>query len=345
MSINKECEAKIIYLLQRGLPLEPAPFAVLAEQLGNISENEVIGLVKKSLAEKTARCLRGVFNLPMLGYKSVLCAAAVPKEKLDRLSAQLIQDMAITHCYERSCNESPSLIPDAEIPPEEFPDLWFTCTVKNEEYEEKVDRLKQIINPHPLYFLPATCQFKIQVIFDTRRQEDKSDDQGTFSQNNDNQEKQIFSLPEQNLIRSLQDIFITRDPYADIAEKCSLSQDEVLRTLRTWRSKGILRRIGLIMYHRRIGFSANGMAVWRIPPDKAQIIGRQMANLKEITHCYERYAPEHFPYNVYAMIHAENWDILNRLFIDISRRFSLNRGLLLRSVHEYKKTSFQPFGS
>ena len=50
----------------------------------------------------------------------------------------------------------------------------------------------------------------------------------------------------------------------------------------------LLRRVAAILYHRRAGFSANGMGVWRVPEDRMLEIGGRMAAVRGISHCYQR---------------------------------------------------------
>ena len=35
----------------------------------------------------------------------------------------------------------------------------------------------------------------------------------------------------------------------------------------------ILRRVAAILYHRRAGFSANGMGVWKVPEEEIMEVG------------------------------------------------------------------------
>ena len=50
----------------------------------------------------------------------------------------------------------------------------------------------------------------------------------------------------------------------------------------------LLRRVAAILYHRRAGFSANGMGVWRVPEDEILDVGARMAAVRGISHCYQR---------------------------------------------------------
>jgi len=102
---------KLIYLLQRGLPLESRPFAAIAKEL-DLSEEEVITKVKELQNSSLIRRFGGVFNSASLGFKSCLCAVNVPEKDIERLNDIISPDSGVTHCYIR----------DSE------PNLWFTFT-------------------------------------------------------------------------------------------------------------------------------------------------------------------------------------------------------------------------
>ena len=46
---------------------------------------------------------------------------------------------------------------------------------------------------------------------------------------------------------------------------------------RGWPERRLLRRVAAILFHRRAGFSANGMGVWKVPDDRVMEMGMQMA--------------------------------------------------------------------
>ncbi len=60
--------------------------------------------------------------------------------------------------------------------------------------------------------------------------------------------------------------------------------------------RGLLRRVAAILFHRRAGFSANGMGVWRVPEDRIAELGPRMAAFRGISHCYQRPTYADWPY-------------------------------------------------
>ena len=99
---------------------------------------------------------------------------------------------------------------------------------------------------------------------------------------------------------------VLSEPYAPAAERLGVSQDEVLRRLESLRERNALRRVAAILFHRRAGFSANGMGVWEVPEDEILDTGRRMAAFRGISHCYQRPTYADWPYSVFTMAHGRS---------------------------------------
>ena len=61
-----------------------------------------------------------------------------------------------------------------------------------------------------------------------------------------------------------------------------------------------------ILFHRRAGFSANGMGVWKVPEDEILETGKRMAAFRGISHCYQRPTYADWPYSVFTMAHGRS---------------------------------------
>ena len=110
-----------------------------------------------------------------------------------------------------------------------------------------------------------------------------------------------------DVIRATQGPMAVRcDAYVPAAEKLGVPVDEVLRRLESLRERGGLRRVAAILYHRRAGFSANGMGVWAVPDGEILDTGRRMAAFRGISHCYQRPTYADWPYSVFTMAHGRS---------------------------------------
>ena len=78
------------------------------------------------------------------------------------------------------------------------------------------------------------------------------------------------------------------------------------RGCRAWSTAKSLRSVAAILYHRRAGFSANGMGVWKVPEEQIMQTGARMASFRGISHCYQRPTYEDWPYSVFTMAHGRS---------------------------------------
>ena len=77
-------------------------------------------------------------------------------------------------------------------------------------------------------------------------------------------------------------------PFAVMADKIGITEDECVERIRSLKEKGIIRRFGATLRHQEAGFSSNAMIAWLVPDDRVEEVGRTMADFREVTHCYQR---------------------------------------------------------
>lgn len=320
-------DAGLILALQKGIHLEAEPFGAQPETLfKRIQEFRENGLIRR---------IGSVFNVSQLGYKSALCGITVPENALDSIASILSLYSGITHCYLRDPGPSASALPN----------LWFTLSTPGGVFDATLQRIQQECKL-PIRVAPAIQKFKVQVVLDPNqihgqkraRQDEESEIPFVGTQ-------VITPTPkEQALIVKLHEEFpLCRRPFAQIAESCGYTEDSLLALLKFWKEIGVLRRIAVLARHQKLGFKANGMCTWQIPPERIQQAGMTLAARKEVTHCYERVSFLDFPYNLYAMIHSDTEEHLRNLAADLSQELGFTLGKLFLSVKEYKKTSLVPF--
>jgi siroheme decarboxylase len=96
-------------------------------------------------------------------------------------------------------------------------------------------------------------------------------------------------------------------PYAKLGESLGLSEEQVIGSLQGLISAGVIKRFGVIVRHRELGYRANAMAVWDVPDELAAEAGRRLAALDFVTLCYRRpRALPDWPYNLFCMIHGRS---------------------------------------
>ncbi len=102
---------------------------------------------------------------------------------------------------------------------------------------------------------------------------------------------------------------LVADPYAAVAEQVGSTPQEVMARMQRMVETGVIRRIGAVPNHYKLGFRGNGMSVWDVPDDKIGHYGRLIGALDFVSHAYHRprHLP-HWPYNLFAMVHGRDRD-------------------------------------
>lgn len=99
---------------------------------------------------------------------------------------------------------------------------------------------------------------------------------------------------------------LTPEPYQTLAKQIGINEDQLIQRFKSMQDKGIIRRIGAVPNHYKLGYQHNGMTVWDVADDFIDPLGKRVAQLDFVSHCYHR--PRHlpgWPYNLFAMIHSK----------------------------------------
>ncbi len=98
-------------------------------------------------------------------------------------------------------------------------------------------------------------------------------------------------------------------PYHALAEQVGIEAAELMRRMQILVQRGVIRRIGAVPNHYRLGYRANGMTVWDVRDERVSELGARVGALSFVSHCYRR--PRHlplWPYNLFAMVHGHDRD-------------------------------------
>lgn len=311
-------ESRLLLALQKGLPIASRPFAQVGAPLG-MSGDEVLAHVRAWFQSGLARRFGAIFDSRSLGYESTLCAAEVPASDLETAVARITPHPGITHCYERDGH----------------PNLWFTLTAPAASLGKELARVANALGyPETVLNLPALHKFKIEAVFG-REGPDEPPHAAA-----DSTPLPPLNERERRVVRHLQEtIPVCEDPFGEVARELGYAADEFLALLARWQDHGIIRRIGLVVRHRQMGFSANSMCVWPEAADRIEAAGQILARNPHVTHCYERPAHPTFPYNLYAMIHATSREEAVAVFAELGAAAGLSGGRMMWSLREFKKSS------
>ena len=126
----------------------------------------------------------------------------------------------------------------------------------------------------------------------------------------------VLSEKDRELIAAIQGgLPLVAKPYAAIAAQLGLTETQVMERLQRLQQAGLIKRMGVVVKHRALGYRANAMVVWDIPDAEVERIGDLLADENCVTLCYQR--PRRLPvwsYNLFCMIHGRERDsVLRRL--------------------------------
>jgi DNA-binding Lrp family transcriptional regulator len=318
-----ETDRKLLNLMQGSFALRPDPFRGVAEPAG-IPEAEVMERVQYLLDKRIIREITPIFDTRALGYSSMLVAAKVDPEYPHRAAQFINSHPGVTHNYLRNHDFN----------------LWFTLAVEPDSrlgLDGTLDVMAAKTGASSIRQLPTLKLFKIRMDLEM---EGGTDALKTAGEAVEPMELDPIELSRQDIdvIRATQGPMAVRsDAYAPAAQKLGVSVDEVLARLESLRERGGLRRVAAILYHRRAGFSANGMGVWAVPDAEILNTGRRMAAFRGISHCYQRPTYPDWPYSVFTMAHGRSKEECDAVLDAIADQTGIEQRATLYSSTEFKK--------
>jgi len=320
---------RLLDLLQRDFPLNARPFAAIGERLA-LPEEEVLARVRRLKDHEKGRLIRqisAIFDTAALGYKSTLVAMQVPQDQVGRAAAAINRHPGVSHNYQR----------------DHAWNLWFTLAVPpDEDLESSLQALVDQAGGYPYRLFPALRVFKIAMQLDIEGAGDVSPVDS--AQGSRPGPAPIPSDRDRAFIRELQeDIEIVPQPFAGVAERLGVSQQEVLAWLQEAKAVGWLRRFAAILRQRQAGYVANGMVAWQVPEDSIEKTAMVAASLPQVSHCYQRPTYPDWPYNLFTIIHAKSKESCQAIVRKISQEAGVSDYVILFSTKEYKKERLKYF--
>ncbi|MBT3199142.1 MAG: radical SAM protein [Phycisphaerales bacterium] len=321
----------LMSVIQANFPVDRRPF----ERLGSYLNDEPEDLerrVKRMRDDGLIRRLGAVFDSRKLGYVSTLVAARIEPDRLDEVAGEISKLPGVTHNYRR----------------ENAYNLWFTLTCQSQDkLDATLEDLRVRIGTREIHSLPALKVFKIRVNFQFGPARDDakaaaSHDRASHMPHEPSSAP--FSDEQKQLVRLLQEsLSDSHKPFDEIADQLGWSVGRVLQQIEDWLAEGIIKRLGAVVRHQRLGFRANGMAVLDVPADREDQIGAALAKRPEISHCYCRPRLGDFPYGLFAMVHGRDQQTVRQLVADWMKELEIENFGVLFSTTEYKKVSMKYF--
>jgi len=321
---------ELLNLVQADFPVEHAPFAALGDKLG-IPEAEVIERVKRLREARVIRQVSAIFDTRSLGYQSTLVAMRFAPDQLERGAAIINEHPGVSHNYRRN---------------HEF-NLWFTlATPPGSDIDATLQKLHELSGALVTRKLQTLKLFKIGVKLDMTGQKDitRQEDPDYTGIQREMALASPLSARDVQVIRAMQDDMpLVPHPFEECARSQGMSERELFEGMADLQRRGHLRRVAAILHHRRAGYAANAMAVWAVPEERAEELGRQMAEFAAVSHCYQRPVYEDWRFNLFSMIHGRKVGDCEKVVEAIREAIGVDDYAVLYSTKEYKKTRVRYF--
>ncbi|WP_171235092.1 AsnC family transcriptional regulator [Ruegeria sp. HKCCA6837] len=281
--ITDPIDCRLLDDFQRDFPITERPFQVLGDALG-LDETEVLDRLTRMRA--TGRITRvGATITPGAVTASTLAAVSAPENRLEEVAALIDAEPGVNHNYQR----------------EDAWNLWFVATGPDREHVNET--LARISRTSGLQVLDLRLVRPFNVDLGFRM---------TAGARNVPSARKVDASAMRDgdrcLLQTLSSgLSLVAEPYKALARSLNRNVDDVMARIVALHTAGIISRLGVIVRHRALGWSANAMVVWDLPAEQIDTAGPALAAYPGVTLCYERNPVEDvWPYRLYSMIHARN---------------------------------------
>ena len=319
-----EFDKKLLNQMQGAFPIVPRPYAEVATALG-VEEDVVLKRVAELVQQRIIRQVTPIFDTRAFGYQSMLVAAKVDPEHPWRPAKIINAHPGVSHNYLRN---------------HEF-NMWFTVATEPDSplgLDGTLEVLARETGAESVRQLPTLKLFKIRMDLDM------SGDTAALAKAAEavapaETEMQPYDDLDKAVVRATQgDLPIVSEPYAEAAREVGMPVEKLVEHLEGMVERRLLRRVAAILFHRRAGFSANGMGVWRVPEDRVLEAGSRMAAFRGISHCYERPTYADWPYQLFTMAHGRSKEECDAILDAVETEIGcIEQRATLYSSTEFKK--------
>lgn len=316
----------LLNALQSGMPLVRRPFEEIGRDIG-LPEDEVIARAVRLKEAGIIRQVSAIFDTRALGYRSSLVAARYPDERLFDAAKLINGHPGVSHNYRRTHDFN----------------LWFTVAVEHDsqlDLDGTIEALAAATQAESMRLLPTLKLFKIAVQLDMTG-EKKVDEKTAPKEAKPRGDGVLPTEEDRRFILILQrDMPLVPAPFDQWGEEAGVDPDEILAQAETFIERNYMRRFAAVLNHRKAGFGANGMAVWRVPEDQVEEVGPRMAAFSAVSHCYRRPTYPDWPYNLFSMVHARSMDACEEAIQALAEDTGLTAPgdrAVLYSTYEFKK--------
>jgi siroheme decarboxylase len=318
-----DLDRRLLNLMQGSFSLSARPYAAVA-RAAEISDDEALARVSRLVEERIIREVTPIYDTRALGYASMLVAAKVDPEYPHRAAEIINSHPGVSHNYLRDHDFN----------------LWFTVAVEPDSalgLQGTLDVLQRLTGAESIRQLPTLKLFKIRMDLEMEKGTDALSTLAEAAEPAET-EPQPYDDVDIEVVRATQGKQpVVAEPYAEPAERLGMPVEALLAHMEGMVERRLLRRVAAILYHRRAGFSANGMGVWKVPEDRIPELGPRMASVRGVSHCYQRPTYPDWPYSVFTMAHGRSKEECDAILDSIAEMPGIEGRATLYSSTEFKK--------
>ncbi len=279
---------RLVNRYQGDFPLEQLPFERVGRELGGDGA-DVIRVIRELLENRTLSRFGPLYDATAMGGSLTLAAMSVPTGRFDEVAALVNELPEVAHNYER----------EHEL------NMWFVLATETPEgIRASIDRIERESGLSVFDFPKLqTFYLGLWLEIDAAGGVTTRPVPGPLKQGG-----MMIDDLDRCIVRATQaGLPLFALPYDEIGDACNCDCETVLGRMRRMLERGVIRRIGAIPNHYRLGLKSNGMSVWDVDDARLTEVGGRVGRLDFVSHCYER--PRRlprWPYNLFAMVHGHD---------------------------------------
>src|SRR4051794_37152547 len=264
-------DKRLMNVLQSNFPLQPQPWPDIAAR-AQLPLDDTMTRTQRLLDGRIIREITPIFDTRALGYESMLVAAKVDAENPHRAAKIVNSHPGVSHNYLRTHDFN----------------MWFTIATPPDSelgLQGTLEVIQDLTEAESIRQLPTLVLFKINMNLEMEGATDALVQHVEAAPPRE-LEMQPYDEFDIAVIKALQGpMTVAERPYDEAAAHVGVGTGKFLEHLEGMKERKLLRRVAAILFHRRAGFSANGMGVWKVPGDQILDVGGRMAAVRGISHC------------------------------------------------------------
>ena len=282
--------ARLIDRLQRQLPLSERPFADVAAEL-NMGESQLIERLERLLGSGVLTRFGPLYHIERAGGQFILAALQVPEQRYAEVTALVNALPEVAHNYRRDHVLNMWFVVAAETPET----AWAAC-----DQIEAATGLEVHAFPKEREYFVGLYLPLLQGATAPWSPPDRPKNPAPVA---------LTEFDRQLIAATQAGLPLVLRPYDAVAAMLGSTGQDVRTRLSDLLAAGVVRRIGAVPNHYRLGYVANGMSVWDVDDAEVDRLGELIGSQAGVSHCYRRPRKAGvWRYNLFAMLHGHTRD-------------------------------------